>query len=206
MESEPVTHRSANAGRIARRRLAALLWAPAAFAVITFAQAGRLNVAREGDRLRFSAPALDFLSGAPMEQLRDGRSVTYVFTVSLQAERGQSKGTGVTRQVVFSYDLWEERFAVVRSDDSRTSASHLTAAAAEAWCIDLLSLPASAAPADRTFVVRLECFVRESDDGAGEAPAANTLAGLIDLLSRKPRQAAPRWEAVSEPLRLQDLQ
>ena len=182
-----------------------LLWAPVALAIVTFAQSARLTVEREGDRLRLSAPQLHFLSGESLDQLRDGRSVTYVFTVSLQVERGQSRGTGLTRQVVFSYDLWEERFSVARADDPQTSASHMTAAAAEAWCIDLLSLPISAAPTDRTFVVKLECSVRDEDDGRTEGPSTTTLTGLIDLLSRKPRATPPRWEAISPAMRLSDL-
>lgn len=181
------------------------LWAPVAFAAFTFAQSAQLNVERDGDRLRVSAPQFHFLTGQPLEHLHDGRSVTYVFTVSLQVQRGQARGAGVTRQVIFSYDLWEERFSVARVDEPRTSASHLTASAAEAWCMDLLSLPASAAPADKTFVVKLECSLREEGAEPADAPATTTLTGLIDLLSRKTRATPPRWEAVSLPLRLADL-
>jgi len=181
------------------------VWAPVAFAAFTFAQSAHLNVEREADRLRVSAPKLRFLAGRPLEQLHDGRSLTYVFTLSLQVQRGQSRGASVTRHVVFSYDLWEERFSVSRADDPKTSASHLTAAAAEAWCMDLLALPVSAAPADKTFVVKLECSLREEGAQQADAPATPTLTGLIDLLSRRARAAPPRWEAVSPPLRLADL-
>jgi len=205
MDQPCIIRRSARLRRLARRRLPMLLLAPVAFAALTFAQSARLNVEREGDRLRFSAPQLRLLRGAPLEQLHDGRSVTYVFTMSLHVQRGDSRGASVTRQVVFSYDLWEERFSVARADDPGTSASHLTAAAAEAWCIDLLSLPASAAPAGKTFVVKLECSLREEEALADDSTATTTLTGLIDLLSRKARPAAPRWEAVSPPLRLSEI-
>ena len=200
-----ITRESAHTRRIVRRRLGILLLGPLAFAALTFAQSARLHVERDGDRLRLSAPQLHFLAGQPLEQLQDGRSVTYVFTVSLQVERGPAKAAGIARHVVFSYDLWEERFSVARVDDARTSASHLTAAAAEAWCMDLLSLPVSAAPADKTFVVKLDCTVREDDAPPADAPATTTLTGLIDLLSRKARPAPPRWEAVSPPLRLGEI-
>jgi hypothetical protein len=180
------------------------LWAPVAFAAFTFAQSAPVNVERDGDRLHVSAPQLHFLTGEPLQQLHDGRSVTYVFTVSLRVQRGQARGAGVTRQVIFSYDLWEERFSVARADDPKVAASHLTAAAAEAWCTDLLSLPVSAAPADKTFVVELECSLREDAGPPADAPAT-TLTGLIDLLSRKPRATPPRWEAVSLPLRLGNI-
>ncbi len=182
-----------------------VLWAPVAFAAFTFAQSAQVNVERDGDRLHVSAPQFHFLTGQPLEQLHDGRSVTYVLTVSLQVQRGQARGAGVSRQVVFSYDLWEERFSVARVDEPKTSASHLTAAAAEAWCMDLLSLPTSAAPADKTFVVKLECSLREEGAPSADAPATTTLTGLIDLLSRKARTTPPRWEALSAPLRLAEL-
>ncbi len=189
----------------ARHRLATASWTLVAFAAFTFAQSAQLSVERDGDRLRVSAPQLHFLSGPPLEQLQDGRSATYVLTVSLQVQRGQARGASLSREVVFSYDLWEERFSVARADDPKTSASHLTAAAAEAWCTELLSLPASAAPADKTFVVKLECSLREDNGQPGGAAPAATLTGLIDLLSRKARAAPPRWEAVSPPLRLSQI-
>jgi hypothetical protein len=169
------------------------------------AQPTPLRIARDGDRLRLSAPQLHFLRDAPLQQLHDGRSVTYVFTVTLLVERGDVRAARTVRHVVFSYDLWEERFSVSQADEPQTSASHLTAAAAEAWCLDLLSLPARAAPADKTFVVKLDCSLKEEPADAGDAPSATTIAGLIDLFSRKSRAAPPRWEAASLPMRLAEL-
>ena len=168
-------------------------------------QSAPLTVERESDRLRLSAPGLHFLTGEPLERLHDGRSVTYVFTASIHVHREGPSGRGVTRQVVFSYDLWEERFAVVRLDDPKIAASHLTAVAAEAWCIDLLVLPIRAAPADKTFVVKLECSLREEGAQTADPPSAATFTGLIDLFSRKARATPPRWEATTLPLRLVDL-
>jgi hypothetical protein len=204
---KPFTPRARDAAarrRMTRRHFATALWAPAAFATAVLAQSAQLSVERDGDRLRLSAPQLHFVTGEPLRQLHDGRSVTYVFTVSLQVQRGEGRGSRVSREVVFSYDLWEERFAVGRADDPKIAASHLTSAAAEKWCLDLLSLPASDAPADKTFVVKLDCSLREEGAPAADSPAT-TLTGLIDLFSRKARAALPRWEAVSPPLRLADL-
>jgi hypothetical protein len=164
-----------------------------------------LTVERDGDRLRLSAPQLHFLTDEPLERLHDGRSVTYVFTVSLRVHRGGPLGPPLTRQVVFSYDLWEERFAVVRLDDPKVAASHLTPAAAEAWCVDLLTVPIRAVPAEKTFVVKLECSLREEGTEPADTPSATTFTRLIDLLSRKARATPPRWEAESVPLRLADL-
>jgi hypothetical protein len=187
--------------------LRATLGVAAALAVFVHlsGQPAPVTVERDGDLLRLRAPQLNFVSGAPLARLHDGRSVAYVLTASIQIHRGGSRVHGLTRQVIFSYDLWEERFSVVQRDDPKVAASHLTTAAAEAWCIDLLALPVRAAPADRAFVVKLECSLGEENAPAADAPSATTFTGLIDFFSRKEPSAPPRWEAASLPLRLADL-
>jgi len=206
--NHPLTTRKPR-GTITRRRKAVRAAAGAVLALAVFAhlsaQSAPLRISRDGDRLRLSSPQLHFLEGAPLQKLHDGRSVTYVFTVTLQVERGAARAARAIRHLVFSYDLWEERFSIAQADDPRTAASHLTAAAAEAWCLDLLSLPSRAAPADKSFVVKLDCSLKEDAAEGGDAASATTITGLIDLFSRKERAAPPRWEAVSSPLRLADL-
>jgi hypothetical protein len=198
-------HRRTNATR--RRGLRAALGVAAALGLFVHlsGQPAPVTVERDGDLLRLRAPQLNFLAGAPLARLHDGRSVTYVFSASIQIHRSGTRVHGLTRQVIFSYDLWEERFSVVQRDDRKVAASHLTTAAAEAWCVDLLALPARAAPADRAFVVKLECSLPEEAAQAADAPSATTFTGLIDFFSRKEPSAPPRWEASSLPLRLADL-
>jgi len=190
-----------------RRGLRAALGVTAALAAFVHlsGQPAPVTVERDGDLLRLRAPQLNFVAGAPLARLRDGQSVTYVLTASIQIHRGGARVHGLTREVIFSYDLWEERFSVVRRDDPKVAASHLTTAAAEAWCVDLLALPARAAPADKAFVVKLECSLREENAPAADAPSAATFTGLIDFFSRKEPAAPPRWEASSLPLRAADL-
>jgi hypothetical protein len=190
-----------------RRGLRASLGVAAALAVFVHlaGQPAPVAVERDGAWLRLHAPQLNFVTGAPLARLHDGRSVTYVFTASIQIHRGGPRVHGLTRQVIFSYDLWEERFSVVQRDDPKVAASHLTVAAAEEWCVDLLALPVRAAPADKAFVVELECSLREENAPAADAPSATTLTGLIDFFSRKEPSAPLRWEAASVPLRLADL-
>jgi hypothetical protein len=170
-----------------------------------WAQSVRLAVERDGDRLRLSAPDLHFLAGKPLERLHDGGSVVYVVSVTVHVERGESGGARLTQRVVFSYDLWEEKFSVVQADAPHRSSSHLTAFAAEAWCLDLLKLPVRAALASKSFVVKLECTSPVDDAQPGDAPSGATLTALIDVFSRNARAVPPRWEAVSRPLRLEDL-
>jgi hypothetical protein len=169
------------------------------------AQSTSLMVEREGDHLRLSAPGLRFVTGAPLERLRDGRSVAYVLTATLEVERGHPRTTRVTRNVVFSYDLWEERFSVTQVDEPKAAVSRLTSAAAEAWCLELLTLPVRLIPADRTFVVKFECRLRDDRAQPSDTPSAATLKGLIDVFSRGAREEPLRWEAVSPRVRLADL-
>ena len=207
MDHRPITRATDRDLASSRHTLRGTVGAAMAVAVLLrlSAQPAPLTVERDGGSLRLSVPQLHFLTGEPLERLHNGRSVTYVLTVSLKAQRGGPRRAGLTRQVVISYDLWEERFAAARLDDPKSAASHLTASAAEAWCIDLLSLPVGAAPANGTFVVELECTLRDGDAQPAETPSAATFTGLIDLLSRKARTAPPRWEAASLPVRLADL-
>jgi hypothetical protein len=198
---------SRRTGVVSRRALRAALGVAAALAVFVHlsGQPAPLTVERDGDRLRLRAPQLGLLSGAPLQRLHDGRSVTYVLSASIQIHRGGPRMSGVARQVVFSYDLWEERFSVVQRDDPKVAASHLTTAAAEAWCVELLALPVGMAPTDKPFVVKLECSLREEGAPNADAPSATTFTGLIDFFSRKEPTAPPHWEAASLPLRLADL-
>ncbi len=166
------------------------------------AQSGRLAVDRQGDRLRLSAPQAHFLVGASLERLHNGAAVTYVFSATVESGPAGRRSSHVEGRFVVSYDLWEEKFAVVQPGPPHRSASHLTAAAAEAWCLDNLLLRVPTLPSDSTFVVKLRATVAEDDPQPGEGL---TLSALVDLFSRKRADAPAHWELLSPPLRLMDL-
>lgn len=178
-------------------------WAIVVAAGVLLAQQSSLTVERQGDRLHLSARNFHFLEGKPLEQLKNGAAVPYVFTVTMQPAQGGGRWLHLQERFVVSYDLWEEKFAVVRDGQPRQTTSHLTAAAAEAWCLDNLLPTVSAVRAEETFVVKLECsVVPDEEPQSGEGL---TLSTLIDIFSRKGGAAPPRWELVSAPLRLADL-
>lgn len=169
-----------------------------------YAQPARLDVERRGDFLHLSG-RLGFLGGKPLERLHDGATVTYVFFLAVVPAGG---GTLLQREERFtvSFDLWEEKFAVVRAGSPLRSASHLSASAAEAWCLDHLALPLPPLPPDKTFVIKLDCRVERPENEAGaENRSALTLAALIDIFSRKGSEPELRWQALSPPVRLADL-
>lgn len=170
------------------------------------AQNQSLAVERHGDHLQVTAPQLHFLEGKPLEQLHNGASVTYVFALTLTAGQSSKAIYHLEERFVVSFDLWEEKFSVVQTVPSGRSGSHLTAAAAEAWCPDNMPVPLPTLAPEKTFVVKLECRVAEDEsESSSETGSRLTLASLIDLFSRKGRAVPLRWEAVSGPLRLADL-
>jgi hypothetical protein len=170
------------------------------------AQAPSLVVERQGEYLHVAAPRLHFLEGKPLEQLHNGASVTFEFVLTLQAEQGSRPVTRLLERFVISFDLWEEKFSVVQEGAAGRSGSHLTAAQAEAWCLETMPVPLPVLPAGKTFVLKLLCRVAEnSSSGSGEGSAGLSLAGLIDVFSRKGHDAPLRWEAETGSLRLTEV-
>jgi len=119
-----------------RRLLPVCLSVILAVATGVSSEPGSLAVERHGDLLRLSAPGLHFLTGAPLEQLRNGASVTFVFSVTVVTDGSVSARFRASEPFVVSYDLWEERFSVTRSRAPARAASRLPAGEAEAWCLD----------------------------------------------------------------------
>jgi hypothetical protein len=115
-----------------------------------------------------------------------------------------ARATAETREAfVLSYDLWEERFAVTHAGAPARSMSHLTSAAAEAWCLEQLAVPVSALGrlgGDAPFWIRLAYRVLDGD--AATAPDEFTLQGLIDALSRRRRPGALTDSIEAGPFRL----
>jgi hypothetical protein len=187
---------------MARDRSLILAWAIVLAVVALTAQSARLTIERQDDRLHLSAPHFHFLEGRPLERLHNGAAVTYMFTVTIEPARDARRSV-LRHRFVVSYDLWEEKFAVVRDGQQPASASHLTASAVEAWCLDGLLPGVSAAPADRPFVVKLDCGVVPDDDR--QPDEGLTLSAVIEFFSRKKAAPPPRWELTSARLRLADV-
>jgi len=165
-----------------------------------------LLVRRDGDHLRVSAPQIRFLTGKPLEQLRNGNTASFACQVTLTTDMATAPLVRAIDRFVVSYDLWEEKFSAIRVGPPRRSVSRLNQPATEAWCLDqTLAIPASLTPL-RRFSIRLELRVEEGKDAApliGE-PGINIMR-LIELFSRPPRAQQPRWLASAGPLKLADL-
>jgi hypothetical protein len=186
--------------------LCALLWVTDAVS----SAPGDLVVFLDGDYLRVSLPHLDFLKGKPVERLKDGASVAFIGQMTITSSPNSL--SPVARSVArfaLSYDIWEERFSVTKigqSPDSRRTASHLSAQAAENWCLDNLVIDRSQVPADRQFYVQLDLRAEDPKDQLGIIgdPGIN-LTRLIEILGRAPRSPQERWVFNGGPFRLSDL-
>ncbi len=147
-----------------------------------------MTVDTSSETLRIRVGGFSFLKGDPVARLKDGRSVRVELAAMVLPGPGKSPATTTRRIFALSYDLWEERFAVATVGGRTQSVSHLSMAAAEAWCIEQLAIPISALGSlarDVPFWVRLEYRILDPDAAPDSSDSAYTLGALIDLLSRR---------------------
>jgi hypothetical protein len=154
-----------------------------------------VTVTKVNETLHVRAPEFRFLQGRVLTQLRDGRTARLDVRLELLG-RANGPVLAQTEQAFnVSFDLWEERFAVTRIGQPARSVSHLTSTAAEAWCLENVTIAASAIQADRRSAVWMRLVLRARDD----APARQTdedsgfsIRILIDALGRRDaRDAQP---------------
>ena len=155
--------------------------------------------------LQVAAPRLHFISGRQLERLRNGVAVPFDFQLTLS---GGSKDNTLSRALerfVVSYDIWEEKFSVVRQRDRRMSSVRLTATQAESWCLEHLSLPSSGPASDRSLWLKLEIRSAESRDQVAAAGDGISLTTLIEIFSRPVRGSLDHWALEAGPFRISDL-
>jgi len=165
-----------------------------------------LVLRRSADQVRVSAPRLNFLTGKPLERMRNGASVTYDMQLIVFADNRVSILRRGFERFVVSYDLWEEKFSVTRMRSSGSSAAHLAAEAAENWCLDNLNIPIAGLPLDKPVYLRLEVRAQEPKDRrAADDEGGISLARLIDIFSKAGNPGSgSQWRAEAGPLLLQN--
>ncbi len=190
--------------RISRRS-----WLLAGLAVPVFRApaAQPLNVTFDGDNLHVATPGLHFLTGKPLERLKNADTVAFVSQLTLYSDPRGTIFRSFRDRFIVSYALWEERFAVTIPGMPPRSQLNLTAAQAESFCIENLAISALGLAPDRPFWVKFELRTaaqRDLSSLLGESGIS--VSGLmIDLLSRKPGGDDPYWSRSAGPLRLADL-
>jgi len=172
-------------------------------AAMTVSSTGLVPRHIAGD-IRVSAPTLHFLTGKSLSLLHDGAAVPFDFQLIITSG---SKNNVVARSLerfTVSYDVWEEKFSVVRVRDFRRSGMRLSASSAESWCLDNIVIPAASLPAGQQLWARLEIRSAESKEPLAAGSGIN-LATLIDIFSRPSRPQQDRWSVESAPFQLAGL-
>ena len=187
----------APARRVAVALLVVLAW-PAARSM-----AQSVTVDAVGDALKIRAPGFSFLKGDPLARLKEGRSVRVELGGLVLPAPGKLPAAAARRVFALSYDLWEERFAVTTVEARAQSVSHLALAAAEAWCVEQLTIPLTALGAlgDQPFWIRLEYRILDGDPGSDQSDSGYTLQALIDALSRRRKTEASPHALEAGPFR-----
>lgn len=163
----------------------------------------------DGDDLRVRAPKnFRFLTGKPLEKLKDGATLVYLAQLSLSASREAT--TPLTRpavnRFVVSYDILEEKFSVTSTGSDHATASRLSAAAAEGWCLDHLPLGIDGIPHDKPLWIKLELRAEDTRDQTGVfRDSGINLTRLIEVFSQQAQAQQMRWIASAGPVRLEDI-
>jgi hypothetical protein len=169
------------------------------------ASAQAVSMSVSGDAVRIRAPGWAFLDGEPLARLKDGRTVRVEVAAMALPAPGKTAVAAVRQIFTLSYDLWEERFAVAVVGARTPSISHLTAAAAEAWCVEQMAIPIASLGSlrDLRFWIRLECRILDGD-GASDPDEGEglTLQRIIDALSRRKKSESPSRAVEGGPFRL----
>jgi len=169
-----------------------------------------LVVTFDGDNIRVAvaAPGLHFLAGKPLERLKAADTVVFDSQLTLFTD---DKGTifhrPVVERLIFSYDLWEEKFSVAVRGAFPRSKTMLTLSQAESYALDELAITALGLAPDRPFWLKFELSARSNKDlSSALGDSGISVTGLlIDWLSRKPGADNPYWSGTAGPLRLTDL-
>jgi hypothetical protein len=164
-----------------------------------------LTVDTSGDVLKIRAPGFSFLKGDPVARLREGRSMRVELAAMVLPAPGKAVVATTRRIFALSYDLWEERFAVATVEKRSQSVSHLALAAAEAWCVDQLTVPVDALGGlgrDLPFWIRLEYRFLDSDASTETSDSGYSLQALIDALSRRRKTDSSTHAVEAGPFRL----
>lgn len=163
-----------------------------------------LLVRRVAGDIHVSAPSLHFLTGKSLARLHDGAAVPFDFQLVITSGGKNNVVARALERFTVSYDVWEEKFSVVRMSDRRRSSLRMPASGAESWCLDHIVIPATAVPPGEQLWARLEIRSVETKEPPDAGSGIN-LATLIEIFSRPTRPQQDRWSVESAPFQLADL-
>ncbi|MGB7760741.1 MAG: hypothetical protein WBL61_12990 [Bryobacteraceae bacterium] len=180
-------------------------WLAAGLALpLLIAHAASLDVAFDGDTLRPVLPDLHFISGRPLERLKDAQTVVFLSQITLLRDDRVTPFRRAPQRFYVSYDIWEGRFKVTIPGATPESRLGLTAEQAEAWCVDNMVVSALGVAPDQDIWMRFDLRTVDPKDAANIVSESGiSISGLIEFFSRRP-DGEPHW-VMERRLRLADL-
>jgi hypothetical protein len=158
-----------------------------------------LILSAHDNRLEFSTP-VHFLVGQPLARLRNAAEVPFDIQTKLWSGKNKTLFREAEDRFVVSFDIWEMTYSVVALQTPRKSKTHLTAAAAEKWCMDQMTLDttglSNSEPIWTLLDIRAEEPVRDGGlFGRGEIGESgiSLFTPLIEVFSRPARSQQPHW-------------
>jgi hypothetical protein len=189
-----------------RTQLRAARWVLAAlicFEVVAMSVSSQdLFVRRNSGEIHPFAPRLHFLTGKTLARLHDGAAVPFDFRFTIASGSKTNVVARAFERFTVSYDVWQEKFSVVRLHDFRRSPLSLSANAAEAWCEDNIALPAKTLPEGRELWASLEIRSVEQKAALLGNDSGISITTLIELFSRPPHAEQDRWTLESKSFHL----
>jgi len=183
-------------------------WCWGAFAAVVLTAPGAsaqvLGLTWDDGKIRVAAPMFHFVEGPIVERLKSGIPAAFTVSVTVSTDSRKSILKQASERFVFSYDLWEEKFATALPSRRLGPVSHRTSGAAEAWCLDQLSITASDLPSKKPLWFSLEVkAVERPQDGDTSMPTS--LSSMIDLFGRNRPKETRRWQAEAGPVELDQI-
>ena len=160
----------------------------------------------DGDTLRPVTPGFHFLTGKPLERLRYGNTVVFLAKLTLFDDDHVTVFRQSAQRFSVSCDLWDdEHFRVTIPGANPEAMNGLTAARAEAWCLDNISISVLGMPPERVFWLRFDLGAADPKElSSVVGDTGISLSSLIEYLSRRPGPRQPHW-GFETRLRLADL-
>ncbi|HWC97551.1 MAG TPA: hypothetical protein VG456_12390 [Candidatus Sulfopaludibacter sp.] len=169
----------------------------------------KLSATFDGDNLHVSAPSLHFLTGKPLQRLKDGATVVYLAQLGLFEDASFLRAIRLAPidRFAVSYDIWDQgKFSVTMLNPSPRTSPNLSTGATESWCLENMAISASNLAPDRRFWIRLE--MRTADQRDLSSVVAGPGISLMEFVLRLGKKAGaddPKFIGEAGPLRLADL-
>ena len=153
-----------------------------------------LILSQRNNRLEFAAPRTDFFTGSPLARLKNADEVPFVIKTTLWSGKKDHIFTSAADRFIVSFDIWEKTdkaYSVIKVEAPRKTASHLTAKAAQKWCLDQMSLDYTGLSGSEPLWARLE--IRAEDparDGSMFGDSVNSsgislITSLVEIFGRQ---------------------